>query len=284
VEGTQTVTLNDGRLTVRSAAGASNNKICFIDIEPAGPPTGGTPVTLTSLSPVTEEGSESPGMIRLSRGGSLAEDLTVRLAMSGTALAGTDFIALPALAVIPAGFANLDFPVSAPADAFAEGGESVTLSLLAHPAYIAGESSTATVTIADLPFDSWRFSHFRPLERADHVVSGFEAVPFPGGVANGLSYALGLNPTTATTGMLPLGGINDGGRFALSFKRPAGLAGVRYRVESSPTLSEPWTAIPPEAWIVQPHEDGTETVIARDPFPPGENPGLFLRLNVTPED
>jgi hypothetical protein len=32
LEGTQTVTVSDGKLTVRSGAGASNNKICFIDI------------------------------------------------------------------------------------------------------------------------------------------------------------------------------------------------------------------------------------------------------------
>jgi hypothetical protein len=32
VEGTSTVTVTDGRLTLRSAAGASNNKVCFIEI------------------------------------------------------------------------------------------------------------------------------------------------------------------------------------------------------------------------------------------------------------
>jgi glucose/arabinose dehydrogenase len=32
VEGTATVTVTDGRLTIRSGAGASNNKICFIDV------------------------------------------------------------------------------------------------------------------------------------------------------------------------------------------------------------------------------------------------------------
>ncbi|MEO5821257.1 MAG: PQQ-dependent sugar dehydrogenase [Vicinamibacteraceae bacterium] len=32
IEGTQTVTVTDGRLTVRSGAGASNNKICFVEI------------------------------------------------------------------------------------------------------------------------------------------------------------------------------------------------------------------------------------------------------------
>ncbi len=34
VEGTSTVTVADGRLTIRSAAGATANKICFVEIEP----------------------------------------------------------------------------------------------------------------------------------------------------------------------------------------------------------------------------------------------------------
>jgi glucose/arabinose dehydrogenase len=34
IEGTQTVTVTDGRLTIRSGAGASNNKICFVEITP----------------------------------------------------------------------------------------------------------------------------------------------------------------------------------------------------------------------------------------------------------
>ena len=34
IEGTATVAVSDGRLTIRSGAGASNNKICFLEITP----------------------------------------------------------------------------------------------------------------------------------------------------------------------------------------------------------------------------------------------------------
>ena len=34
VEGTATVTVSDGRLTITNAAGATNNKICFVEITP----------------------------------------------------------------------------------------------------------------------------------------------------------------------------------------------------------------------------------------------------------
>jgi hypothetical protein len=36
VEGTSTVTVADGRLTVASGAGASNNKLCFLELSAAG--------------------------------------------------------------------------------------------------------------------------------------------------------------------------------------------------------------------------------------------------------
>ena len=36
VEGTQTVTVSDGRLTVANGAGASGNKICFVEITRVG--------------------------------------------------------------------------------------------------------------------------------------------------------------------------------------------------------------------------------------------------------
>jgi hypothetical protein len=155
----------------------------------------------------------------------------------------------------------------------------VTLSLLADPAYRAGASSTATVRIADRAYDDWRFARFRPLQRIDEAVSGFEAVS-PRGVANGLAFALGLDPSTATPAALPRH-TTHGGRFALTFTRPVGRGGVIYRVESSTSLAATWQAMPEENLLIQPNGDGTETVIA--PAPPGENPAGFLRLRVLPE-
>ena len=36
IEGTRTVTVSDGRLTIANGAGASNNKLCFVEVTPAG--------------------------------------------------------------------------------------------------------------------------------------------------------------------------------------------------------------------------------------------------------
>jgi hypothetical protein len=36
IEATRTVTVSDGRLTIANGAGASNNKLCFVEVTPAG--------------------------------------------------------------------------------------------------------------------------------------------------------------------------------------------------------------------------------------------------------
>jgi len=46
VEGTSTVTVSDGRITIRNAAGATANKICFVDITPVAPPPPPTPTPI----------------------------------------------------------------------------------------------------------------------------------------------------------------------------------------------------------------------------------------------
>lgn len=50
ITGTTTVTVSDGRLTVSNGTGASNNKICFIDITPAG----GGGATSTIVTPAID--------------------------------------------------------------------------------------------------------------------------------------------------------------------------------------------------------------------------------------
>jgi len=282
VEGTLEVTVNDGRLSVRNAPGAEDNKICFIDILPSGTTNNGTTVSLQAFTSNTAEGSDEPAMIRLTRSGSTTVPMEVKLAGSGTAQAGADFTPVAGTKTIPAGAGTLDIPITAIADQAAEGPESVTLSLLPAATYAAGPISTATVTISDRPFDHWRFSRFRPLERIEGTVSGFEADPFAKGVSNGLAYALGLEPGSAIRSALPRG-IDDEGHFALMFTRPVGVEGVGYQVESSTSLESVWEAMGWEKITIVPNGDGTETVIAREPADHGDGGRIFLRLRVSPE-
>jgi DNA-binding beta-propeller fold protein YncE len=277
IEGTSTVTVSDGRLTVRSASGAVNNKICFIDITPLAP---SVTVNVSAPVPNTSEATGTPpGIVRLARTGSTATALNVKVGISGTAKNGIDYATLAASYTIPSGSPTLDIPVNPISDNRAEGNQTVTLSLLRDPAYAPGGSSTATVTISEKPFDAWRFDRFFALDRLPEI-SGFGSDPFATGVAVGLAYALGVDPADADVTMLPQSTVSDGG-FALVFKRPAGgAAGLAYYIDSSPGLDGAWSLLDAQHITITPNGDGTETVVARDPLPMDERNEFYLRLRV----
>ncbi len=54
VEGTQTVTVSDGKLTINNALGASNNKLCFVDISSTTTGGNSSPATPTITAPATD--------------------------------------------------------------------------------------------------------------------------------------------------------------------------------------------------------------------------------------
>jgi hypothetical protein len=99
----------------------------------------------------TAEGSSTPGRFRVTRTGSTAQSLVVRLAPpSGTATSGTDYAALPATVTIPAGSTSADVTVSAFTDTRVEGPETVRLGIRpGSPAYVVAGTGAADLTIAD---------------------------------------------------------------------------------------------------------------------------------------
>ncbi len=96
-----------------------------------------------------EAGPLHAGQVKVSRTGSLAAALTVALTVGGTATPGTDYLALPATAIIAAGAASATVAVTPLDDALPEGPETVVVQVAAGAGYTLGASSTATVTIAD---------------------------------------------------------------------------------------------------------------------------------------
>jgi PKD repeat protein len=278
-EGTANVTVSDGRLTLTNGAGAVRNKICFIDVVPQALSAIATTVSLEAIAPATTEGSSAAGLVRLTRAGTAVDPLEVSLASGGTATPGPDYPPLPLSAVFPPGIDTLDLSVSALADDEAEGEESVLLSLMPGEGYLAGASSTATVAIHDKPFDAWRFATFRPLERIDGGVSGFDTPNPQSGIANGIAYALGVSPADLTESSLPKP-VLSGDFLALEFTRQAGLPGISYHIEWSGAPGTPWTLLDDTTFTITPHQDGSETILAPSPFPLTDKDRQFLRLRV----
>jgi N-acetylneuraminic acid mutarotase len=192
-EGTKSITVTDGRLTVTSAAGSANNKICFIDIRQEGG-SDLPAVSVTASDPSAAEAGPDAGTFVVSREGDTTAPLTVHYAVGGTATAGADYAALSGSAVIPAGASSAVLTVNPVDDAAAEAGETVILTLAPAATYNLSGAS-ATVSIADNDGPTTGFStnvNFQPASAP--VPAGY--VADTGAVfasrGNGLAYGWNL--------------------------------------------------------------------------------------------
>ena len=89
------------------------------------------------------------GLLRLVRTGPAGAVLRVPLVVSGTAVAGADFAALPAEVELAAGAAAVDLEVVPLDDELAEPAETLTVRVGPGAGYLVGTPAEATVTIAD---------------------------------------------------------------------------------------------------------------------------------------
>lgn len=118
-----------------------------------GPPTSKAAVGLTAVS---ERGkiveNKKSGLIIKRSGGDLNNPLTVNLNISGSAIPGKDFQAIPASITIPEGKSELKIPVQALDDTLVEKDETIKVSLLPNSKYIStGWNPTITIIDNDYP-------------------------------------------------------------------------------------------------------------------------------------
>src|SRR5205814_2483064 len=88
--------------------------------------------------------------------------LTVQLAIGGTATAGLDYQSVATPAIIPARASTLDIPFVPVTDNVAEGNETIVVTALDGLSSYRSRNQFvhATIAIADLPTDAWRFQNF----------------------------------------------------------------------------------------------------------------------------
>jgi N-acetylneuraminic acid mutarotase len=150
IEGTQTVTVTDGRLTISNASGASNNKINFIDITQIDTGEPGLPtVTISANDPTASEDGPSSGQLTITRTGDTTNPLSVNYVVTGSATSVDDYSTIFTSEIIPAGQASVVVNVNPVDDDLVEGSETVIVTLAADSAYTVGGANQGTVTIAD---------------------------------------------------------------------------------------------------------------------------------------
>ena len=228
------------------------------------------------LASQTVSGSEASGNIRVyvTRTGGTEGSATVQYATSPvTATAGVDYTPVSGTLTFAAGETSrwIDIPISN--DATIEPDETlrVTLSSPGGNATL-GSITTCTVTILNddhTALETWRLTHFNSI--AD-LGDGADLNDYDhDGIVNLLEYAFGLDPKQNSAGQLPQ--IQRvGGSYVMTFAQPAGVGGITYGAEWSPSLLPgSWTAIPDAP-------SGNQHTFS---MPAGTAPRRFMRLKVT---
>ena len=106
-------------------------------------------VSIFAMVDTISEQGDTPGEFTVSRGGATGGDLTVYLAISGTATPGADYLPLNNPVVIPNGASSVTLDVIAFHDLIWELTEDVVLTVLTNANYDVGSPTTARVHILD---------------------------------------------------------------------------------------------------------------------------------------
>jgi hypothetical protein len=121
-------------------------------------------ISTVQLTATDDSASEAgnPGELTITRSDFLSSAITVNLAISGSAAAGSDYTALPTSIVLPAGVATRTMAVLPIDDEQTEGTEDIQVSLLPGVGYVLGSLRSGTVQISDDDFTAGWLDTNRP--------------------------------------------------------------------------------------------------------------------------
>ena len=238
-------------------------------------------ITVAATDASAAEQGLGTGTFTLTRSGGTATALTVGYTLSGTATAGADYQTLSGSATFGVGASTATVTIQPLADSLAEGDESVTLTIASDVNYSAGAANSATVVIADLPIDAWRFSKFTAAELADANLSGDEADFDGDGIRNLMEYALALEPKTPATIGVPSASLRPSGALALTYRKVKSASDISYIVEVGNDAGV-WNSGGGFTAVAESVDEGaTELITVESLLLPGAGQRQFMRLRIT---
>ena len=152
------------------------------DVDERPPITATITATIAATDTTTEEGLSS-GEFAITLSAPATEDMTISYTVGGTATAGTDYIALPATVTIAAGQTSATIAVTLVDNDLAEDAETIIIRLMGGTGYDLGNTTTATVTIAD---NDASFDHTSVLlgtpenDTLDATTGQYTVIPYTG--------------------------------------------------------------------------------------------------------
>lgn len=229
-------------------------------------------VTLAATVATAREINLQAGLITISRTGDTTLPLWVPLTASGTAVAGSHYLALPAGVTIPAGQPSTTLQVIPVADSLAQGNRSVSVAVAADFALVSDAAQPAVVTLQDKPFDAWRFANFTGPELGNPSISAENADPDGDALPNLVEYALALNPRVPSNSTITTSQSN--GYLTLTTPRnTATTEDILWSAEATSDFATWQTAAP--------LTDTTNLYQARDSIPIATAAKRFIRLKIT---
>jgi hypothetical protein len=237
-------------------------------------------VSITAnVSDAYKFGAQSGSFVITSVGGGDL-NLVVNYVISGTAGNGINYSSITN--VVTAADSNPSNIAIIPlADGLIEGDKTVVLTLLNSISYNLAAPISATVTIHDTPFNTWRLSEFG-INANNAAISGDLADPDGDGIVNLLEYALNSNPNITSGTGLPTMEIDPGcGCLTLTYIKVLSAIDLTYTVEAASDPGGPWSTNGITQTVLG--TDGiTQTNKASDASNPiATNTKRFMHLRVT---
>ena len=229
-------------------------------------------VTVAATVSTAKEINGQAGLVTFNRTGDTTLPLLVPLSISGSAIAGTHYQALPASVTIPAGQVSTTLQVIPIADSLAQGNRSVIVAAAADFASVRNAAQPANLTIEDKPADAWRFINFTSLELTNPAISGDTADPDGDRLANLMEYALGLTPKSPS--VPPVSTLDVNGYLAISAAKNPAATDLTWAAQVSGNISS-WQSAMPISGTLDP------VFTARDSVLKSSATRRFIRLQVT---
>ncbi|WP_309383228.1 FAD-dependent oxidoreductase [Cerasicoccus frondis] len=157
-------------------------------------------VHVMTANPYAWEDSAKPARIQVLReGDSYASPLNVAITVSGSAIAGEHYQALPTQVIIPANHKSVDVWIVPLSDDLPQGSRQVIVSLTSSTDYTIGVNDEAEISILDKPADHWRHQNFSPVNDHHSPESGPDADPDNDGRSNLLERYFDSDPINGSS-------------------------------------------------------------------------------------